>query len=258
MLLAIDVGNTNIVFAVFDGQGNVQGEWRISSNGKRTADEYGVWLTQLLDWNHIDCVQISDVIISSVVPDTIFNLKALSKRYFDCDALVVGEEGLELGIDILLDRPEEVGADRLVNSIAAHLEHEGPLIIIDFGTATTFDVVNADGQYCGGAIAPGINLSIEALHMAAAKLPRVSLNKPEHVIGKSTVEAMQSGIFWGYVSMLEGMVMRIKGEFGQSMKVIATGGLAPILADASKIIQFTDPDITLRGLWEIHKRNKGL
>jgi len=162
---------------------------------------------------------------------------------------------VDLGINILLDRPEEVGADRLVNAVAAHQCYQGPMIVIDFGTATTFDVVDADGNYCGGAIAPGINLSLEALHMAAAKLPRVAIGRPRSVIGKATVPAMQSGIFWGYVGLIEGLVKRIQEEFGSDMLVVATGGLAPLFAEATKVIDKLDPDLTLRGLLEIHRRN---
>lgn len=256
MILTIDVGNTNTVFAVLDHEGAVKGDWRISTNANRTADEYGVWLIQLLDMAGLDRSEISGSVLSSVVPATTFNLTKLCRSYFDCDPLIVGAKDTELGMEILLPRPEEVGADRLVNAVAAYEAHGGPLVVIDFGTATTFDVVDKDGRYCGGVIAPGINLSVEALHAAAAKLPRVAIERPEKVIGTSTVEAMQSGIFWGYVSMIEGMVMRIKGEHGFDMKIIATGGLAPLFGDATKVIQQTDSALTLRGMWEIHKRNE--
>jgi type III pantothenate kinase len=183
-------------------------------------------------------------------------LKQLCRRYFKCDPLVVGEENVKLGLNILLDRPEEVGADRLVNAVAAHKRYHGPLIVIDFGTATTFDVVDDKGNYLGGAIAPGINLSLEALHTAAAKLPRVAIGRPKQVIGKATVPAMQSGIFWGYVGLIEGLTQRISTEYGGEMKVIATGGLAPMFADATSTIQHLDPDLTLFGLLEINRRNK--
>lgn len=254
MLLAIDSGNTNIVFAVYDGD-TLRGEWRASTDSERTADELGVWLTQLLTIEGLNRLDISSAIIASVVPAMVFGLKTLCRRYFKCEPLVVGDDGVDLGLSILLDRPEEVGADRLVNAVAAHKYYKGPLIVIDFGTATTFDVVDAEGNYCGGAISPGINLSLEALHMAAAKLPRVAIGRPRQVIGRATVPAMQSGIFWGYVGLIEGLVKRIKEEFGSDMLVVATGGLAPLFAEATKVINALDADLTLRGLLEINRRN---
>ncbi len=257
MLLAIDSGNTNIVFAVYDGD-QLRGEWRASTDAERTADELGVWLTQLLAIERLSAKDIDAAIIASVVPAMVFNLKTLCRRYFRCEPLVVGDEGVNLGITVKLDRPEEVGADRLVNAVAAHHCYRGPKIVIDFGTATTFDVVDGDGNYCGGAIAPGINLSLQALHMAAAKLPRVAIGRPKQVIGKATVPAMQAGIFWGYVGLIEGLVRRIEQEFGQPMQVIATGGLAPLFLEATDAIHKLDPDLTLRGLLLIHRRNAGL
>lgn len=254
MLLAIDAGNTNIVFAVFDGD-QVRGEWRASTDTERTADELGVWLVQLLTIQGLRREDIDAAIIASVVPAMGFGLKTLCRRYFGCDPLVVGTDGVQLGISIRMDRPEEVGADRLVNAVAAHKSYPGPMIVIDFGTATTFDVVDADGNYCGGSIAPGINLSLEALHMAAAKLPRVAIGRPRSVIGKATVPAMQSGIFWGYVGLIEGLVKRIQEEFGAPMLVLATGGLAPLFAEVTKVIDHLEPDLTLRGLLEIHRLN---
>lgn len=257
MLLAIDAGNTNIVFAVYDGE-VVRGEWRASTHTDRTADELGVWLMQLMTTAGLTRADITSAIIASVVPAMVFSLKTLCRRYFNCDPLVVGDEGVELGIQVLLDRPEEVGADRLVNAVAAHKCYRGPMIVIDFGTATTFDVIDGEGNYCGGAIAPGINLSLEALHMAAAKLPRVAIGRPRQVIGKATVPAMQSGIFWGYVGLIEGLVRRMEEEFGAKMLVLATGGLAPLFAEATPIINRLDADLTLRGLLEIHRRNARL
>lgn len=257
MLLAIDSGNTNIVFAVYDGD-ILRGEWRASTDSERTADELGVWLTQLLTIEGLNRLDITAAIVASVVPAMVFGLKTLCRRYFRCEPLVVGDDGVDLGLSILLDRPEEVGADRLVNAVAAHKCYKGPLIVIDFGTATTFDVIDGKGNYCGGAIAPGINLSLEALHAAAAKLPRVAIGRPKQVIGRATVPAMQSGIFWGYVGLIEGLVSRIKEEFGSEMYVVATGGLAPLFADATKAINALDADLTLRGLLEIHRRNCGL
>jgi type III pantothenate kinase len=257
MLLAIDCGNTNIVFAVFEGD-RLRGEWRASTDVERTADELGVWLNQLLAIAKLSREDISAAIVASVVPAMVFGLKTLCRRYFACEPVVVGDEGVNLGISVLLDRPEEVGADRLVNAVAAHQRYGGPLIVIDFGTATTFDVIDGDGNYCGGAIAPGINLSLEALHMAAAKLPRVAIERPRRVIGKATVPAMQSGIYWGYVGLIEGLVGRIEQEFGREMQVVATGGLAPLFVDATPAIDTLDTDLTLRGLLAIHRRNTGI
>jgi len=255
MLLVIDCGNTNIVFAIYDGE-TVRGEWRSSTQSERTADEYGVWLRQLMELEGVRREDITDAILASVVPANLFTLKSLCRRYFKTDPLVVGEEGVRLGLEIKVDRPEEVGADRLVNAVAAHVKYPGPLIVIDFGTATTFDVVDAAGNYVGGCISPGPNLSLEALHMAAAQLPRVAVGKPGRVIGKATVPAMQSGIYWGYVGLIEGMVKRICEEFGSPMTVVATGGLAPLFTEATSVIHHLDQDLTLRGLLEIHRRNR--
>ena len=255
MLLAIDSGNTNTVFAVFDDDGKVLGEWRSSSDSYRTADEFGVWLIQLMEIANIDREEIDAAIIATVVPANLFDLKTLCRKYFNNDPIVVGEAGVELGLKVLTDQPEEVGADRLVNALAAHARYSGPLIVVDFGTATTFDVVDADGSYCGGVIAPGVNLSLEALHMAAAKLPRVAIAKPDRVIGKGTIEAMQSGVYWGYVSLIEGIVKRISEEFGEQMNVIATGGLASMFSQSTDVIDSADGELTLRGLYAIYKLN---
>ncbi len=257
MLLAIDSGNTNIVFAVFDGE-EKRGEWRSSSDPKRTADEYGVWLGQLMELDGIGRDSVNNCIVATVVPETLYSLKTLCRKYFDCEPLIVGEDGVNLGLAVLAGPADEVGADRLVNAAAAHSRYGGPLIVIDFGTATTFDVVDDDGNYFGGVIAPGINLSLDALHMAAAKLPRVAVQRPETVIGKRTVPAMLSGIYWGYVSLIEGLVQRIQSEYGKSMKVVATGGLAPLFAEATEVIEHLDLDLTLRGLAEIYRRNRNV
>ena len=255
MLLAIDCGNTNTVFAVFDDAGRIKGEWRSSTNVNRTADEIGVWLTQLMSLDGIDRAQVVAGIVATVVPATLFSLRTLCRKYFGCQALVVGAPDVDLGLKILVDRPEEVGADRLVNAVAGYDEYGGPLIIVDFGTATTFDVIDAEGSYMGGVIAPGVNLSLEALHSASAQLPRVAIGRPERVIGKGTVQAMRSGIFWGYVSMVEGMIERIRAEFGSDMGVVATGGLAPLFSECTAVLDHSDPDLTLKGLLAIHKRN---
>lgn len=255
MLLAIDSGNTNTVFAVYDKEGQIVGEWRSSTNTNRTADEYGVWLTQLMQIKNFDPKGIKAAIISTVVPAGLFSLRVLCRNYFHCEPVVVGEPNVDLGIKVLTDRPEEVGADRLVNAVAAQVIYgAGPKIIIDFGTATTFDYVDTDGNYQGGIIAPGVNLSLEALHQAAAKLPRVAIGRPETVIGKGTVEAMKSGVFLGYVSMIEGLVDRINKEIGYKAKVIATGGLAALFSDATDAIDVSNHDLTLLGLLYIHQR----
>lgn len=256
MLLAIDAGNTNTVFAVYDGN-DVRGRWRITTNGSRTAEEYIVWLKQLMELDGLVSTQISGVIISTVVPQALFNLQRLAQRYFNANPLVVGEPGVDLGLDIRVDRPQEVGADRLVNAVAAHKSYDGALIVVDFGTATTFDVVGADGGYEGGIIAPGINLSLEALHTAAAKLPRIAVEKPQAVVGKSTVPAMQSGVYWGYIGLIEGLVARIRADQNNpAMKVIATGGLAAPLSEGTDIIDEVDHDLTIRGLIEIFDMNR--
>ncbi len=255
MLLAIDTGNTNTVFAVFDEDGIIRGEWRSSTDVNRTADETGIWLSQLLNLAGLARTDITAAIIASVVPATVFNHRLLCRRYFSCQPLVIGSGEVEIGIRILVDRPEEVGADRLVNAAAAHALFGGPRIIVDFGTATTFDVIDVDGNYIGGTIAPGINLSLEALHQAAAQLPRVAIGRPERVIGKNTVQAMRSGIFWGYVGLIEGTVARIRGELGTPAGVIATGGLATLFADCCPVLGRVVSDLTLQGLYLIHRRN---
>ena len=257
MLLAIDCGNTDIVFALFKGD-LICGQWRASSKSDRTADEVGVWLAQLLAMEGIDRHEVRAAIIASVVPSAVFGLKLLCRRFFGCDALVVGEPHVTLNLRVLIEQPQEVGADRLVNAVAGHIAYPGPLTIIDFGTATTFDVVDSNGNYCGGAIAPGINQSLSALHMAAAQLPLVAVGKPERVISTSTVSAMQSGIFWGYIGMIEGLVARIDKEFGMPTQVIATGGLAALFKESTDVIHYHDPDLTMRGLLEIYRRNRAV
>lgn len=255
MLLAIDSGNTNAVFAIYDGETRL-GEWRSARMSGKTADEYAVWLTQLMAMDKIDPKAIDRAIIANVVPAASYDLTMLCRRYFSCAPMVVGDPEVDLGIDVLVPNPDEVGADRLVNAVGAAATYDGPLIIVDFGTATTFDVVDENGAYRGGAIAPGINLSLEALHSAAAKLPRVAVMRPAKVIGTGTVTAMQSGIFWGYVGLIEGLVERMSHEFGTKMTVVATGGLAPLFMGASDAIDHLDRDLTLRGLLAIYKRNE--
>jgi type III pantothenate kinase len=253
MLLAIEQGNTNTLFAVHDGADWIA-QWRTATESTRTADEYAVWLSQLLSMHELKLAALDGCIISSVVPQSIFNLKNLSRRYLSVEPLVIGDN-VDLGIPVRILKPSEAGADRLVNAIGAHLLYPGDLILIDSGTATTFDVVAADGGFEGGVIAPGINLSLQALHEAAAMLPRIAIQKPERVIGKDTVSNMQSGVFWGYVALIEGLVARIKAEWGRPMTVIGTGGVASLFEGATDSIDRFDPDLTIRGLLEIWRRN---
>ena len=253
MLLAIEQGNTNTLFAVHDGQAWTA-QWRSATDASRTADEYGVWLNQLLAMQALSFADIDAVIISSVVPQSLFNLRNLARRYLKAEPLVIGENAV-LGVEVHLEKPSEAGADRLVNAIGAYVEHGGDLIVVDSGTATTLDVIGQDGAFEGGVIAPGINLSMQALHDAAAKLPRVAIKKPEHVIGKDTVGAMQSGVFWGYVALIEGLIDRIKKQYEKPMTVIATGGVASLFEGATDKIDKFDGDLTLKGLLEIYRRN---
>lgn len=255
MLLAINANNTNTVFALWDGA-TLKGNWRTATEAKRTADEYVVWFDHLLALAGLSRVNVDGAVIASVVPDVNFNLLTLCRKYCNTDPLMVGEKGVKLGIKALVDRPEEVGADRLVNTIAAHDRYKGPLIIVDFGTATTLDVVDADGNYCGGVIAPGINLSLAALHGAAAKLPSIRIRRTDKVIGKDTEACMQSGIYWGYIGLVEGLVARIKAEFGASMKTVATGGLAPLFEGSTPALEAVDPALNLWGLRLIYNLNK--
>jgi len=255
MLLAIDSGNTNVVFAVFDGN-KLRGTWRASSDSKRTADEYAVWLTQLMALASLTPADIDDAIVANVVPEALRSLTTLCQRYFGADPMVIGSSSVDLGIDVRMDRPEEVGADRLVNAVAVQARYGVPAVVVDFGTATTFDIIGTDGAYEGGVIAPGINLSIEALYMAAAKLPRIHVRKTDKIIGKATIPGMESGIFWGYIGLIEGLLTRIQSEFGQPMKVVATGGLAQVFAEATDAIEEIDGELTLEGLRLIHERNR--
>ncbi|MDP2261073.1 MAG: type III pantothenate kinase [Caulobacter sp.] len=258
MLLAIEQGNTNTLFAVHDGTSWIA-QWRSATESTRTADEYAVWLSQLLEMNGLSLQMLTACIISSVVPQSIFNLRNLSRRYLHVEPLIVGENA-DLRIAVRIDKPSEAGADRLVNAIGAHIEYPGPLIVIDSGTATTFDIIAADGGFEGGIIAPGINLSMQALHDAAAKLPRIAIQRPERnrVVGTDTVSAMQSGVFWGYISLIEGLISKIKAERGEHLTVVATGGVVSLFEDATTMIDHYDPDLTIRGLLEIHRRNQRL
>ncbi|HEX3863594.1 MAG TPA: type III pantothenate kinase [Stellaceae bacterium] len=254
MLLAIDSGNTNGVFAVYEGD-TLRASWRVSTNPRRTADEYAIWLTQLMALAGLAPDIIDACIIANVVPEANFNLLQLCQRYFNCEPLVVGRPACRLPILIDIERPEEAGADRVADAVAAQDRHAPPLIVVDFGTATTFDVIDGAGNYCGGIIAPGINLSLHALEMAAAQLPRITIKRPPTIVGRSTVPAMQSGVFWGYIGLIEGLVRRIRNERGEAMSVVATGGLAPLFAGATDAIDTVDADLTLWGLRLIYRHN---
>jgi len=256
MLLCINANNTNVKFAVYDGEKPV-GDWRLKTEAGRTADQYVVWLNQLMIMAGLDFKKITGAIIASVVPQSVFHLTMLCEQHLKTKPLVVGDPAVKLGIQVKMDIPvATVGADRLANAVGGHITYRKPLIIVDFGTATTFDVADGAGNYLGGAISPGINLSVEILHSATAMLPRIAVERPNRVIGKSTTEAMQSGIFWGYVGLIEGMVQRITAEFGSDLAVVATGGLAPLFVGVTPLIHHLDPEITMRGLVEIYRRNK--
>ena len=227
MLLAIDTGNTNTLFAIHDGKEWIV-EWRIATNATRTADEYAVWFHQLLVMQGLSFEDISECVISTVVPQSLFNMRNLSRRHLNVDPIIIGEEGVKIGIGIRNVNPKEVGADRLVTALGAIKRYKGNLIIIDSGTATTFDVISEDAYFEGGIISPGINLSVKALHKAAAQLPRIEIRRPDNVVGHSTVSAMQSGIFWGYIGLIDGLVERIIEEENRSFTVIGTGGVASL------------------------------
>lgn len=255
MLLAVDVGNTNVVFALFDG-GTMLTRWRIATDPRRTGDEYAVWLVQLMQIEGIAREAVTSMILSSVVPRARHNLDVLARKYFGVEPLIAGEGAAAWQIAIDVDQPRSLGADRAVNVIAAHAKYPGDLIVIDFGTATTFDVVAADGAYKGGIIAPGINLSLDALVSNTAKLPRIAIEAPRgtSVIGKNTEDQMLIGVFWGYVAMMEGLVARMKAEIGRPAKVIATGGLAILFDKHTEIFDAVDGDLTLQGLAMIADR----
>ena len=255
MLLAIDSGNTNTLFAVHDGE-NWRAQWRSATHQSRTADEHAVWLDQLMKMEGLSFDDLDGCIVSSVVPQSIFHLRNLARRYLGVEPIIIGESNIDLGVGVSISRPEDVGADRLVNALGCRIVYEGALLIVDSGTATTFDVISADGNFEGGVIAPGINLSLTALHEAAAKLPRIAIQRPPRTIGKDTVGAMQSGIFWGYIELIDGLIERVKAEYDQPMTVIGTGGVASLFEGAAEQIDHYDPDVTIRGLLDIWQRNK--
>jgi type III pantothenate kinase len=255
MLLCIDTGNTNTVFSIWDGSQSI-GTWRTSTEHQRTADQYFVWLTTLMEARGLKDVIIDEVIVSSTVPRVVFNLRVLCDRYFNCRPLVVGKPECLLPVAPRVDPGTTVGPDRLVNTAGAFDRHGGNMIVVDFGTATTFDVVDHDGAYVGGVIAPGVNLSLEALHMAAAALPHVDITKPQQVVGMNTVACMQSGIFWGYVGLVKEICARIKAERDEEMRIVGTGGLAPLFGASDVLFDLIEDDLTMHGLTVIHAYNK--
>jgi len=258
MLLAIDVGNTNIVLGVFDGATLVQ-SWRLQTLRERTSDELGLLVDGLFAHSRIERVQVRGVILGSVVPPLTGTMRTMTDRYFGVKAVVV-EPGVNTGMPILYDNPSEVGADRIVNGVGAW-ERFGksagrPMIVVDFGTATTLDAITAEGEYLGGAICPGVQISADALFQRAAKLPRIDVRKPSRVVGRTTVGAMEAGLFYGYVGMVEGLVKRMSAELGGNAICVATGGLADVIAPETSLIQHVDPDLTLHGLRLVWERNQ--
>ncbi|GAA1387276.1 type III pantothenate kinase [Peribacillus frigoritolerans] len=254
MIFVLDVGNTNTVLGVYD-EDILKYHWRIETNRHKTEDEYGMIIKSLLQHESLAFDQFDGIIISSVVPPIMFALERMCKKYFGIKPLIVGP-GIKTGLNIKYENPREVGADRIVNAVAGIQEYGSPLIIVDFGTATTYCYINEDKQYMGGAIAPGINISTEALYSKAAKLPRIEISRPEGIIGKNTVSAMQAGILYGYVGQVEGIVNRIKAQSNLEPTVIATGGLATLIANESTVIDVVEPFLTLKGLQLIYKRNR--
>ncbi|NNE80157.1 MAG: type III pantothenate kinase [Silicimonas sp.] len=255
MLLCIDTGNTNTVFAIWDGD-SILGTWRASTEHQRTGDQYFVWLSTLMEAEGLKDVMIDEVVISSTVPRVVFNLRVLCDRYFGCRPLVVGKPECLLPVPPRVDEGVRPGPDRLANAAGAFDRHGGNIVVVDFGTATNFDVVAEDGAYVGGVIAPGVNLSLEALAAGAAALPHVDISQPAKVIGTDTVGCIQSGVFWGYSGLIEGLVARIKAEYGRDMKVIGTGGLAPLFAQGDIRFDTIEDDLTVHGLTVIHRFNK--
>lgn len=257
MLLAIDAGNTNLVFALVDEARQIRTRWRIATDPRRTADEYAVWLHQLLSLEGYGREDVTAVIIGTVVPRALHNLQVLSSKYFGVEALVAGQGRAAWPIVLDVDEPHNVGADRALNAIAAHDKHAGDLIVVDFGTATTFDVVDPSGAYKGGIIAPGINLSLDALVAAAAKLPRIAIEAPDSdsVIGRTTHSQMLTGIYWGYVAMIEGLLDRLKAEIGRPVTVVATGGLATLFQRHTAVFDAIEPDLTIQGLALLWQRS---
>lgn len=249
MLLAVDVGNTNVVFALFDGD-EIKARWRITSDPRRTGDEYAVWLLQLMELEGFDRASVDRVIVGTVVPRAVHNLNVLSEKYFGQTPIVAGQGKADWGFLVDVDEPASLGADRALNAIAVHAQHPGDAIVVDFGTATTFDFIDYSGSYKGGIIAPGLNLSLDALVGATAKLPRIAIEAPagKSVLGRNTEDQMLIGVFWGYVAMMEGLIVRMRAEIGRPAKVIATGGLAVLFDGKTDLFDQVEPDLTLHGL----------
>jgi type III pantothenate kinase len=254
MLFVLDVGNTNTVLGVFE-QDQLKHEWRIKTDRYKTEDEFGMLIKSLLDHKGIAFSDIHGVIISSVVPPIMFALEKMCKLYFNIEPLVIGKADVQSHLKMQYPNPHEIGADRIVNAVGAITEYKGPLIIIDFGTATTYCYVNENEEYVGGVISPGINVSMEALYSKASKLPKIEIVPPERVVGTSTVEAMQSGVFYGYVGQVDGIVKRIEKQHSVKATVIATGGLASLISHESETIDHVDPHLTLKGLYLIYQKN---
>lgn len=254
MLLAVKVGNTNVVFGIFRGS-NLEASCRAQTDVHRMPDEYAMFLKNALETHDLRFADISGCIIASVVPPLTGAMEEIAQRYLGRTALVV-DSGTKVGVRILIDNPAEAGADRIVNALAAHHLYGGPCVVIDIGTATTFDAVSAEGDYLGGAIAPGIGMAAEALYLRTARLPRIALVAPPHAIGKNTIHAMQSGVMLGYASLVEGMVERFRSELGADMKVIATGGLSPLIARLTNVFQVVNVDLTLQGLRMVYELNQ--
>lgn len=254
MLLVIDVGNTNTVLGVYDGETLVN-SWRLTTERQRTTDEYGILCRNLFELADISWDEITAVAISSVVPPLNHTLQRMSKVYFRVEPLFI-DPAKNSGMPVLYEPPTDVGADRIVNGVAAFERYGGPCVVVDFGTATTFDAISGAGQYLGGVICPGIQISAEALFTRASRLPRVEIRRPERVVGTSTVTSMQSGLFYGYVGLVEGILDRMRSELGGAPRVIATGGLAPLFGRATTMIEVVDPDLTLEGLRLIYERNR--
>ncbi len=257
MLLAVDVGNTNVVFALYECR-EIKARWRIATDPRRTGDEYAVWLLQLLAIEGVDRSAIRQIILGSVVPRAIHNLTVLGEKYFGLTPLIAGEGAAQWGIAVDVDEPRSLGADRALNAIAAHAKYDGDLIVVDFGTATTFDTVDFNGAYKGGIIAPGINLSLDALVGNTAKLPRIAIRAPasDSVIGRNTEDQMLIGVYWGYVALIEGLIARMRTEIGRPARVIATGGLAILFDEHTGIFDAVDTDLTLDGLAILAERAK--
>lgn len=251
MLMAIEAGNTNVVFALYDGK-NILHSWRCKTDPARTADEYASWLYPLFLEAKLTFASVKDAIVSSVVADANFNLNRLCEKHFDITPMIVGRDKIDLDIKVKIKRPEEMGADRLLHAMAVKRYYKYPAIVVDFGTSTTYDVIDENGDHCGGVISPGVNLSMAALRQAAGALPKVAITRTDTVIGKDTVHAMQSGIYWGVISSVEGMVARISKEMGVKPYVLATGGLSPLFASGTNSIDHFDEDLTMKGLIAIY------